>query len=870
MMGAMISSDSPSRGWRAWVARQRRDILDLSALALSFAAILPFVPALPAAGAVCALVVAALVPLRPARAAPGPWNEFKAALPRRCAAVLVTAGLLRYVLNQSLSPLLFGVAWPLAAWILALDWPRFARWLWDLLEAARARASRRLEANRPAIVRWVSDPTLGEALRSTLLLVASLWLMRGFQRPTLHGTGDAYWYGLNLADMVAQVRAGVFPVWVGQSLFQFNGAICPVRVAPLFHYLGALLDAVTLHSLGTFALQNLLITLIGVCAMFSAYLALRRLLPRARWLAGALAVLYLASPGTLGLAYNTDLYMSWTTVPLVPLAWFATVRSFDDRGAPGTLILLGASLGLSWWGHSPIALWLTLITGAIQLARIARDARAGLRWGPLLAGALAFGLIAAYPVGSLLFYPTEPGGHSNLFQRPLAGVVVEFLRSAFPAAYLPVSPRGRIISDFQLGYSLWALLVFLVWSQRRAFRPAAAAPLAGALLLALFLLPLPGINAALWAAVPGFVLNPTGNWAMSRLCLPLSAATVFSAAAYLSQEGAWPAWRRRVAAFAVASACAWSLREAAKFAHGSLQSIPPQDSAVDLLRPEGIQITRYSYSMFPEFPSTFTHGVADPYLENHLLARGSLAPLEENAKAAVALGRLEAAGEFLWNSSPGSPVAVLDRTFRIEPGRFYVLKFDFADPEDTHGLLQISGAHLFREYALPEYGGSRAFGSGGAHADALSVYTTAGPQDLTLRFIPAKPPEGGAAPPPVARVSQLSYAREALPVSVSSWIPYRALVRSPAEAWLETPRAFQTGYTATVDGKPAAVRRSPDAQVCVAVPQGVSRVELAYEAPRGLRLLFGLSALSIVGAAALGAARWILHLRGGSPPAKAS
>ncbi len=845
-------------------------MLDLSALAVSFVATLPFVPALPAAGAVCALVVAALVPLRPTRANPGPWDAFKAALPRRCASLLVTGALLRYVLNQSLSPLLFGVAWPLAAWLLALDWPRLARSLLVPFGATGAYASRRFEENRPWVERWARHPAPGEILRSALLLVVSLWLMRGFQRSTLHGTGDAYWYGLNLADMVAQVRAGVFPVWVGQSLYQFNGAICPVRVAPLFHYLGALLDAVTLHSLETFALQNLLITLIGVCGMFSAYVCLRSLLPRAKWMAGALAVLFLASPGTLGLAYNMDLYMSWTTLPLVPLVWFATARSFDDGGTWGTLVLLGASLGLSWWGHSPIALWLTLITGAIQLARLALHARRGLRWWPLLSGALVFGLIAAYPVGSVLLYPTEPGSHSSLFQRPLVSDVLKFLRDAFPGAFLPVSPKGRIITDFQLGYSLWAVLVFLVWSQCRVFRPAAAVLLAGALLLALLLIPIPGLNTALWAAVPAFVLNPTGTWPMSRLCLPLSAATVFSAAAYLSLDGAWPAWRRRAAAVAVAAACAWSLREAAKFAHGSFQSIPAQESAMDRLRPEAIQITRYSYSMFPEFPSTFTHGVADPYLENHLLARESLAPLEENARAAESEGRLEAAGDFRWASSPASPAAILDRTLRVEPGRFYVLKFDFANPENTRGLLQVSGAHLYREYTLPEYGGTRAFGAGGEHTDVLSVFTTAGPEDLTLRFIPAKPPESDAARPPVARVSQLSYSREALPVRVRSWIPYRAEVRSPAAAWLETPRAFQTGYTATVDGQPAAVRRSPDAQVCVAVPQGASRVELAYEAPRGLRLLFAVSALSIVGVAAAAAAGWILHLRGAPSPAKAS
>ena len=72
----------------------------------------------------------------------------------------------------------------------------------------------------------------------------------------------------------------------------------------------------------------------------------------------------------MGIAYNSDLYMSWTTAPLVPLVWFATIRSFQDKGRMGTMLLLGSALGLCWWGHSPIALWSTLLAGAAQAARV--------------------------------------------------------------------------------------------------------------------------------------------------------------------------------------------------------------------------------------------------------------------------------------------------------------------------------------------------------------------------------------------------------------------------------------------------------------------------------------------------------------------
>jgi len=858
------------------VQRHRREILDLSALVLSLAAIRVAVCEVPAAAAVCALVVASLVPLLPQKGPSTKVREFMAALPRRVAAVLATGALLRYFLARPLDALWFGAAWPAFAWFLALDWLRILRLALRALGAARSaavwalRAARGLSDACLARFRWLGSPLFKECCRCAALLGAALWLLRGFARPTLHGTGDAYWYGLNLADMVAQVRAGVFPVWVGQSIYQFNGAMCPIRIAPLYSYLGALVDALTLHGLGTFALQNLVVASIGVCGMFTAYLGLRALLPGSRWTAAALAALFLSCPATLGLAYNTDLYMSWTTVPVVPLVWYATVRSYRDRGAMGALVLLGAALGLCWWGHSPIALWSTLLAGMLQVVRLVVQGEAGLHWRPLLASALVFGAIAAYPVGSVLLYPAEPGGHSAQFQLATSRVIASFVRDAFPAAYLPLSPNGRSPTDFQLGYSLWAILALLVLLQRRVRDWIARAPLAGAALLSLLVLPIPGLNPLLWAAMPAIIRDTTGNWALSRLCMILAAATTFSAAAWLAGNGLASARSRRIAMAFICVCCAWSFWEAGKFVAGSRTSAPPSDSAVDLLRPESIQLTRYSYSMFPTFPASFTHGVADPVLENRLLDARLAEPLATNAAAALAQGRQEALGRFHWGNGSEASYAVLDRKLQMVPGRYYLLEVGFAGEGPVNGILQVQGAHLTRDYLLPDYGEPRSFGAGGAHSNTISIYTTAGPQELVIRFLPANPPGRTGPVPPVAWVRQLSYDRDTLPVRPESWIPYRARVHSPGPAWLETPREFQTGYTAWVDGKPAEVRESKDAQVCVAVPAGESRVTLAYVPPAGLRALFWMSFSAIAAVAGFASWRVILHLLGIPSPAKAS
>jgi uncharacterized membrane protein YfhO len=95
-------------------------------------------------------------------------------------------------------------------------------------------------------------------------------------------------------------------------------------------------------------------------------------------------------------------------------------------------------------------------------------------------------------------------------------------------------------------------------------------------------------------------------------------------------------------------------------------------------------------------------------------------------------------------------------------------------------------------------------------------------------------------------------------------------VRSRTDAWLETPRVYQTGYIATVNRRPAEVRESPDSLVCVAVPKGDSTVELDYRPPAGMRAFFWISFLSIVAVAITGALIPILHLLGRSYPAKTS
>lgn len=681
-----------------------------------------------------------------------------------------------------------------------------------------------------------ADPP-GEISRWILIGVASLYLLSGFEQTSLHGGGDARWYATMLADMVAQTRSGVFPVWIGQSPFQFNGAVYPLRVAPAYLYYGAAVDALTLHSLEIYTLQNLTLLLIGVASAYSAYFCLAALLPGRRSLAAALALLFVGCPGVLGVAYNSDLYMSWTTLPLVPLVLYSTVCSFRDGGAGRSMLVLGASLALCWWGHSPIAVWLTLIALVLQCFRVAVTVPGRKGWRAIGLGACAFAFISAYPVGSVLLYPTDPAGGGTAFQPATpASVVVGQIESVFPANLMPLSAAASTLSDFQLGYSLLALLTVGAFFSIRAKGESPALFLIAALLLLLVAIPIPHVELLLWKAVPPLVRKITARWAMNRLYVPLAALTVFGVA---SAAVRLDARRARLLMAIAAVGAAWSLLEARKFLAETPKT--PRD---EMLGVENAMLTRYAYFGFPRMPDAFTDGVAEPALENRLLADPTGGVISSNLDAASGA------------ASPGTNIDVYatssaasepEPTLRIEPGRHYLAEFTLGSPE-PQGVLQLSGPRLFREYGLPEYGGPLSFGAGGKHSRFLPLSTSVeSGEDVAVRFVPSdrdRKTDG-----PIASVRLRAYDPARLPIRVSSWIPYRATVTAGRRAWLETPRMFQDGFVAFANGQPCRVSRSAQGLVAIEVPAGTSEVELKYVVPWGLAGLFWLSTVALALAA---------------------
>jgi len=814
-------------------------------LALAQAVYLPGRPVSAAGIAVPALVVAAIVWVWRGHDLRGgwPWR-----LGLRMAGAALTAGLMLALLRPSgATPATIRECLWLAAAAAGLGW------------ALRV-------THLAAQVRWPDQP--GEIFRGLVVLGAAGALVWPFWTTDSIGSGDAHWYTMMLADFVTQWRAGVFPVWVGQSEYAFNGAILPLRVAPWFQHWGGVMDLLSAHALGFLALKNVTLTTAALAGALAAYAGLRSILGRRPWLAALLAALWMASPGVLAPLMAGDQYMTFMTLPFVVAALYGIWRCWDrdDRRAR---VAIAAGLAGLLLSHTPIALWMGLLAGANYAAKIIVRRTWSVELRRVAAMAATFFVLGGFPLLSVLALDNlNPGRASGVSAFPeIAG--------AFPFNFLPIDLHRNALTAYQLGYTgigAFALTVLLL----SAVRPRGATALTvSAVLIAPFTVPVPWLTRAIWNHLPDWFVTINNIWPMQRLFLIWTAMIFFGLAVVVASDRV--SGRRRLVAglwVALLGGAVWSWHEARMLAAIIEPTRSPAGHML-LLQPDDLLLTRYAYASFARTPDYFSSGYMDPYLENRLLARDTLRVVSTNAEAAaprleiddtqvpVDYPRLVQSGVFSAVNDNRSDFYNLSPAITLQPDVSYALRLDFLQAGE-HGVLQLMDPRLFREYYLPDSGlqtaapgKSLAFGSEPQSGRVIPLRVSGpGPAVPRLYFITPRRP---ATRFPFARFSLFTYRRAQLPVAVESWIPYRARVQTAVPVWLETPRVWQSRWSARVNGRPVAARRSPQGLVMLPVEPGDSQVELDYRPPWWLRLdywvsLGGWLALGLVGAAGIGRA----------------
>ena len=682
-----------------------------------------------------------------------------------------------------------------------------------------------------------------ESARLLLLAAVATWLLHPFATTNQVGAGDALWYANMLADFVLQLRAGVFPVFVGQTEFAFNGAVYPLRVAPLYQHLAGLLDLLTGRQLGFFALQHLCVLVMGYAGIFSCYSCLIQINRSHRWNAAALAILYLSCPGLLGTIYTQDQYMTWMTVPFVPLAVLGLIQTFTADSLRSHVVL-AVGLAALWLAHAPIAIWLTLITATLQIARLAWLDRTLAAWKRAVVGGFVFIALAQYPFVSVksLQFPGTPSAVAGAL--PRSELIPTHIRDAFPATLQPLSDHARNLGDLQLGYGLWLAFIAsaAAWiTSRRS--PLLVCLVAVAIVLLGLLIPFPG-NAWLWAHLPDTLTRITYYWPMQRFYLILAALlTATAQIALVTGLIRYPRFKSAGTAVLVA-ACCWSLWESRQYVSAGCERTATAARTAQNLRPENRLLMNHSYGLFAKAPAYFSNGVMDHHAESRLVS------VADGRELPPPPGIPLQEGSLIGTVDANAGILNLAPALSLEPGVRYDLRIAFSS-HDYHGILQIVGRSFFREYILPASGEALAFGSTRAASNRLPLWTTDPAADtVTLRFIPTAP---GAKPTDFAAFGRYTLCRvdpATSPIALQSIVPYRATVRNPTPAILETPRMAMPGYQATLDAKTVPVTRSAEGLVAVPLPPGEHVVELTYQGPPLLRFSYWLC-LAAWGALAL-------------------
>lgn len=668
-----------------------------------------------------------------------------------------------------------------------------------------------------------------EALRWLLLGLAALGVLHPFVTPSLVGGGDARMYAQLLADCLAQLHAGVIPVLVGQSDYAFNGDIHPLRTAPGFFYAGGLLDLLTLRALPAVAVQNVLIVLSGLAAVFITYLALVRLVPRNGWIACLLTLLFLSSPGVLAPLYSGDMVASWMTLPWLPLFFFAAIRMADRPAELRWPVQAAAALAALWLFHAPIGFWVSVCALPFVIRQVAVH---GLTPRRLFESAGVLGLFGL--LGGAVFVSVatlDMPGDPNLRPAIDAGAIRASLQQSWQGFFRPVSPSATaLLSDLQLSPGLWLALALGLMCLGRVAR--VSAWLLGAGILFLTLMLLPPLD-PLWRTLPDLVLTTTEKWPAQRFFIILSVAVPFLALPALASFRFTHRRFLKDAGIVLVLACAWSLLESTKFIRrGWAITLPPALTRQQFL-PENVRLSRYGYEYYGRLPRYHSHGPVEPLSQTRLLAVDTLEPSVTNAARLLAAGAHPGEINFTYEATDYGGRFI--PRLHLPPGERYLLHFDFQDAR-PQGVIQVAGRDLSAEYFLPDSGEERAFGAGSGRDPTLTLWhREAAPDAVEIKFV-RTPDQSTDLPAP--RLKALPFASADLPLQLHGLIPFRLTVRSESPAWLETPKLFLPGYRARVDGHRVPVALSPDGLVMLPVPAGVSQVELAYPGPFALRAVF--------------------------------
>lgn len=691
-----------------------------------------------------------------------------------------------------------------------------------------------LAAGLLAAIMRGADTAIGggrlEMLRAAAVALFALWVIAPFASTSQVGAGDALHYVRQLADFIDQLEAGVFPIFIGKGSHAFNGDVHPLRTAPLYHYVGAVVQALTGGHGSAFVVHNLVMAGSYLLAVGSTFLCLAALAPSRSWLRFALTLLFASGPGLLALAYSGDMVASWMTIPILPVFFFLLVRVATEPDPSARLPALAVACAALWYAHAPIAIWTSALAAPVALARLIQ---VGITRRSLSRAFLSCGIFTVLTF--FLFVSVrdlEIPRSVNVLTDFSGGVVQRNLEAGWRGFLQPVSQTGaQLLSDLQLSPGLW--LVFLpaaIAGAGGSGGPAIRLLVAGFALLFLLLVPRPEISGRLWSLVPNAILLPTEKWPMQRFYPIMTALAVILTVRFLPHGTRIPRWRALFGVL-VALGVGWSAYEARRFVDRGHTTSTPAEVAFRRLLPENSTLSRYSHEYFGVPTRYFSNSTVDPAYQMRLVNPDTQEPEQSNfdvptpPSETITL-RVEP------HASGGARILP---NVTLEPGKRYLLTFSFKR-SDPSGWIILSGKTFYRDYQLPSSGEERAFGAGPLSAPSIVLATSSSqPESIEINYLWSS---GPTAEEVFAQIQFGPEARDQVPFRVTSLIPFRAGLRGLHAGLLLTPRIYYPGYVALVDGREVETRPSQRRMLMVPVEDGANELSLTFVGTPLLRISF--------------------------------
>lgn len=671
--------------------------------------------------------------------------------------------------------------------------------------------------------------------------------------------GDGMAYRDYIYDAVVQFRHSVFPVYIGQTDYNFTGYPYFDRLG-MFNF-GPIIDFLTLGRLDPNLTTNILIVISSILAFLSCYFCLRVVAPRHPWSSAILALLFGLTPANLSMLYTHESIPTFVATPFIPPYFTATWLCFLDRRLRAPIVG-GLSLSLMWMCHAPTAAWSMLICLVLMVGLAFRH------WRRLPAAVLnfsifhvTFGLVTAwyfvsYFSSGLEVYSLAVRKETSFFVSESR--VLEMIRVAWeslPDAFLPVVVAHRQAS-VQLGYSILALLLGLVAALVRRRRYDGIPLLVTIAVCLIAVLPVPVLSHWLLGFIPNTASAITIQFNYQRVLRILAFLICFGVILYARDwlENCFSRWAGRVALGALIG---WSLFQAGVFVHYTLTTGPSNEEGWQYYLPGGIISLPYNFTHQSDFwainPATY-----DPALENRIITAGTGAVGADNklgvvkacragtlARVPLVPGDPRCVGDSCrFKTGDSFPSTILYR-FTLPPDAKVLMAFDLnsnipwrpeLDPRTTRTVnIIVSGPGYF----MPAY-----INYTGLTTLPL-VNRTSSPLPLTLTLASSSF-DGEGDYLHLTDFCLASYRGSDLPVDLQPDIPFVARVHNSGLGdHLLTHRTFLAGYEATVDGKPVEIGPSPTNLLTIPIPQGDSTVTLAYKGTSAMGTSFIVSLLAL-------------------------